>query len=210
MVIVASVQPESRSNFLHLIWFHSSKEGPDHTVQDWPRSGLYGLARFWPNASGSGASQCAKIIRPGSGKMQPAHYLFPTFRLDCFLPHMALITLCKVSLDQIWFWPNGSGPTLRANTSEPIQIRCESDSACLLGNGICAVQMNIVISTWTVVQSVHMYSFYFIYIYLSCARLFRNTEQRFNSLVIFRLWRGVLQEKHMSGRMSWPSATLLV
>ena len=39
-------------DFRHPIRFRSSKEGPDHFVQDWPRSDLDVLVRFWPNASG--------------------------------------------------------------------------------------------------------------------------------------------------------------
>ena len=74
------------------------------------------LAHVWSGWPGQVLAKClwsrsqgAKIIRPGFGKMQPAHYLFPTFPLCCFLPHMSLITLCKVSLDQIWFWLTVSG-----------------------------------------------------------------------------------------------------
>ena len=50
------------SDFLHPVWFLSSKEGPDHTVQNWPRSDLDGLFRFWLNASGPEASGCATCV----------------------------------------------------------------------------------------------------------------------------------------------------
>ena len=44
---------------------------------------------------------------PVSGRMQPAHYQFPAFRLGCGLPQMAPIILCKISPDPIWFWLTG-------------------------------------------------------------------------------------------------------
>ena len=72
-------------------------------------SDLDGLVRFWPNASGPEASWCAGIIGLGSGRMQLACYLFAIFRLCCNLPQIAQITLCKTSLDLIWFWLTVSG-----------------------------------------------------------------------------------------------------
>ena len=97
-------------------------------------------------------SWCAGIIGPGSGKMQLAHYRFPTFRLCCVLPKTALIILCKTSQDPIWIWltMSGLGQTdplwkqaslqeslgpLLANTSaastfSPISLRSS--------NGVCA------------------------------------------------------------------------
>ena len=42
------------SNFQHPVQFHSSKEGPIHTVQNWPRSDLDGPVRFEPNRCGPG------------------------------------------------------------------------------------------------------------------------------------------------------------
>ena len=65
MAIKASVQPElgqiiyARSDFTHPIWFSSSKEGMDHTVQNQPGSNLDGLVRFWPKAPCPEASRCA-------------------------------------------------------------------------------------------------------------------------------------------------------
>ena len=140
----------ARSNFLHPIRFHSCKEGPDHTVQNRPRSNLDGLVRLGPDGSGPETSQCARIIGPSSGRMQLACYQFPTFRLGCILPQMAQTILCTSSLDVIWFWltVSGFGPMdpvrkqagvqeslslLLANVSEPIRIRCKSDPARLLG-----------------------------------------------------------------------------
>ena len=78
MAIVASVLPElgrvvyAGSDFPHPIQFHSSKEGLDHIVQNQHRSKLDGLVRFWPNASGLEACQCARIIWPASGQHLPA------------------------------------------------------------------------------------------------------------------------------------------
>ena len=58
-----------------------SKESLDYSVQNWPGFDLDGLARFWPNASDPEASQCVRITGTSSGRMQLAHYQFPTFRL---------------------------------------------------------------------------------------------------------------------------------
>ena len=64
MAITTSVQPESGrivyagSDFPHPILSRSSKEDPDHVVQNLPRSDLGGLGRFWPNGSGPEASRC--------------------------------------------------------------------------------------------------------------------------------------------------------
>ena len=79
MAITASMQPDldqmiyARFDFLHLIRFHSSNKVLDQTVQNWPGSNLDGLVRFWPNPSGPQASQCARILSPSSGRMQPAN-----------------------------------------------------------------------------------------------------------------------------------------
>ena len=35
---------------------------------------LNGLVRFWPNGSGPEASHCARMIRPGSGRLQPVSH----------------------------------------------------------------------------------------------------------------------------------------
>ena len=68
------------------------------------KSTLDGLVRFWPNACGLEAGQCARIIGPGSGRVLPALYPFPTFRLGCVLPQTVRIITCKTSLDLIWSW----------------------------------------------------------------------------------------------------------
>ena len=86
--------------------FLSFKEGIDHSVQNRTGSDLDGLVRCWFNASGLEVSWCARNIRPGSGKTQPARYQFPTFRPSCILPQMAQFILCKAILDPIWFWLN--------------------------------------------------------------------------------------------------------
>ena len=68
VAIMANMQPKSGQtayagpNFPHQIRFHSSKEGMHHIVQNQPGSDLDGLVRFWPNAPGLEASQCAIII----------------------------------------------------------------------------------------------------------------------------------------------------
>ena len=116
MAVTASVQPESDwiaympdpASCIRFI-FLSFKEGIDHSVQNRTGSDLDGLVRCWFNASGLEASWCTGIIWPGSGKTQPAHYQFPTFRLSCVLPQMAQFILCKASLDPVWFWLHASG-----------------------------------------------------------------------------------------------------
>ena len=151
MAITASVQPESGrmvhtgTDFPHPIRFLSSKEGQDHLVENRPGSDLDGLVRFGPNASGPEASRGVRIMRPGSGKAQPARNQFPTFRLGCVLPQATLIILCKTGPDPIWFlmtvssfWPNGSGPETSVCTRimEPAsgqRFRADPNQACLLG-----------------------------------------------------------------------------
>ena len=134
----------------HPIRFRSSKEGPDHIVQNRAGSDLDGPVRFWPNASGPEASQSARITGPGSSRTQPARYQFPTLRLLVAFFHTrpCMITLRKTRPDPTWFWLTGtyfgqtdpvrkqagvqesSGPLL-ANAAEPIRIGCESDAARL-------------------------------------------------------------------------------
>ena len=95
----------NRSSFSHSMWFRSSKEGSDHIVPNQPGSNLDGLVRFWPNASGLEANRCARIISPGSGRTQPAHYHLPSFRLRSILPSRQPGSYCA-NLARIWF---GSG-----------------------------------------------------------------------------------------------------
>ena len=52
----------ARSNFSHPIRFRSSKEGPDHTVQNWPGFDLDGLVLFWPKKSTTTQTQCADAL----------------------------------------------------------------------------------------------------------------------------------------------------
>ena len=106
MAITASVQPESgrivcMPSPSSRIRFGSvfPKEGPDRIVQNRPGSDLDGLVRLWPNASGPEASRCARIIGPGSGRMQPDRYQFPTFRFGSVLLPTARLVVYKTSLD---------------------------------------------------------------------------------------------------------------
>ena len=94
-----------------------SKEGPDHTVQNWPRSSLGGLVRFGPNASGLKASQCAGIIRPGfwqntTGPLPVSHVQIQlhssTDGPDHMLQNYPRSDL--VLADCVVFGPNRSGP----------------------------------------------------------------------------------------------------
>ena len=77
-----------------------------------------GLVWFLRKASGPEVSQGARIIGHGSGRMQPACYQFPPFRLGCVLPQMVMqghIVQNQpgsdlVLADCVRFWPNRSGP----------------------------------------------------------------------------------------------------
>ena len=51
-------------------------------MQYWPGSDLDGLVRFWPNASGPKACQCARITGSGSGRMPPACYHYTSFPIS--------------------------------------------------------------------------------------------------------------------------------
>ena len=85
------------------------------------------------------------------GRMQPASFQFPTFRLGSVLPQMTWIILCKNRPDLIWCWLTVSGfgqtdlvqkqtsaqessGSLLAKASKLIWIGCEWDPACLLGS----------------------------------------------------------------------------
>ena len=122
-------------------------------MQKRPRSDLDGLIRFWPNASGPEASQCAKFIRPccwqnatslPPGSQFQIQLCSSTDGLDHTVQNQAGFNL--VLADCVRFWPNGSSleasqflllqessGLLLASASEPIQIGCKSDPACLLG-----------------------------------------------------------------------------
>ena len=129
----ACSQNHAGSDFPHPTRVCSFKGGLDHIVQNQPGSNLDGLVRFQPNGSCPEASQCAIIIRPGSGRMQPVYYQFPTFRLSCGLLHgtYGLDHTVQnqpgsdlVLADCVKFWSNGSGP--EANWCARI-IRLTSD-----------------------------------------------------------------------------------
>ena len=103
--VMASVQPElgrivyAGSDFLHPFQLHFSKEGMDHIVQNWLRSDLDGVVRFWPTAFG----------------LLLAHYQFPTFRLGSSADVLENTVQNQpgsnlVPADCVRFWPNGSGP----------------------------------------------------------------------------------------------------
>ena len=115
---MASMQSESGqilyagSNFLHPFQLHFSKEGIDHSVQNQPRSNLDGLVRVWPNTSGLEASWCAGMIRPFSGRMQPACYQ-TWFHSSTNVPDNPVQNQPWSDLvlaDCVRFWPNRSGP----------------------------------------------------------------------------------------------------
>ena len=92
----------------------------------WLRSNLDDLLWFRPDASDLEARWCTRIIRHGSGRIQPAFYQFPTFRLGCVLPQTAQIILCKTSWDPIWFWLTVSG----LGQIDPVWKQVGSKSVC--------------------------------------------------------------------------------
>ena len=125
--VTASVQPESGRivyagpNFPHPIRFRSSKEGPDHIVQNRPGSDLNGWTGFGQTQkSGLEASRCAGIIGAGlwqdatgpppvshfpvCGRTQPAHHQFPTFRF------MAGRNRPTTSFPLSGLWQDATGP----------------------------------------------------------------------------------------------------
>ena len=98
---------------------------------------------IWMAWSGFGPTHHQESLGPILGRTQQACYQFPIFRLGCVLPPTAQIMLCKTRLDQIWFWLTVSlssfgqiDPVWHKNHLAcfwPIQIGCEMDPACLLG-----------------------------------------------------------------------------
>ena len=141
----------ARSNFAHPIWFRSSKEDLDHIVQNQPGCDLDGVVRFWPNTQDPEASQCARIIKPGSGWMQAAHCSFSLSNSVLFF-HRQPGSYCAKPA-QIWFgsgwlcqvlakWVRSgskarehkSSGLVLANASNPVPMRYELDPACLPGS----------------------------------------------------------------------------
>ena len=122
VAIMAIVQPESGriiyawSEFPHPVWFDSSKEGLDPTAQNWSRSDLDGLVRFWANASCPEANSCARIIGPSSGRMQPACTSFPlsdSLKSSTDSPDHTVQNQPRfycVLADYVRFWPKKSSP----------------------------------------------------------------------------------------------------
>ena len=131
---------------MYPICFHSSKEGPDHTVQTQPRPDLDGLVGFW----------LTPLVQKKAGVQESLGLVLA----ECNQPTTSflfsgsdglIVLLRKTSLDHsIWFWltvsgfgqkdkfqeqanVKGSSDLLLASASKPIQIRCKSDQACLLG-----------------------------------------------------------------------------
>ena len=83
--------PDPTSHFQFSSVF--SKESPDLIRMAW--------SGFWQNTSGLEVGQCARFIRPGSGRTQLAHNQFSTFRRGCSRTKMAWIILCKTSPDPV-------------------------------------------------------------------------------------------------------------
>ena len=120
---MASMQPglgrilSAWSDFPHPIQFRFSKGDLDHIVQSRPRSHLDGLSGFgkmhlvWKQVD---VQESSGLV---SGRVLPACYQFPIFRLSSVLPQMAWLILCKnqpgydlVLADCVRFWPKRSRP----------------------------------------------------------------------------------------------------
>ena len=63
----------------------------------------------WPSFGPMHMAQKQESSDLVSGRMQPARYQFPTFRLGSVLPQTSRTILCKTSPDLIWFWLIVSG-----------------------------------------------------------------------------------------------------
>ena len=123
MAASANEQQESarivcaRSDFPHPFQFRFSEEGMGQIAQNRPGSGLDGLVRVWPNASGLEASRCAGIIWPGFWQdvtgPRPVSQFQTLFRSSTGVPDNIVQNQPGSDLvlaDCARFWPNGSGP----------------------------------------------------------------------------------------------------
>ena len=110
-----------------------SKEGMDHIAQNRPGSGLDGLVRVWPNASGLEASWCAGIIGPGfwqdaTGPLPVSHFQ-TRFRSSTDAPDNIVQNQPGSDLflaGCVRFWPDGFGPEASrcARIIRPASGRC--------------------------------------------------------------------------------------
>ena len=91
----------SGSIFQKKAWIMLRKTDPDPIWMVW--SGFGQTCSVWKQAGGQ------ESLGLVSGRMQSAHYQFPTFRLGSILPHTSRIILCKTSRDPIWCWLIVSG-----------------------------------------------------------------------------------------------------
>ena len=77
-----------------------SKKAQIITAQNQPGSDLDDVARFWPDVSGLEASRCARIIGPGSGRLNWPTVSFPLLESAWRVQ----IILCETSLYPSGFW----------------------------------------------------------------------------------------------------------
>ena len=89
------------SIFWKKAWIILCKTDPDPIWMAWSEFSLTHLV--WKQA---GVQESLGLV---SGRTQPAHYQFSTFKLGSILPQMSRIRLCKTSLDPIQSWPTVSG-----------------------------------------------------------------------------------------------------
>ena len=89
-------------------------------------SGFGQMHLVWKEAS------VQELSGPVAGRMQPAHYQFPTFRRSSVLPQTSQIKLCKTSPGPISFWliVPGFGQTVPV----PKQASVQESSIPLLAN----------------------------------------------------------------------------
>ena len=151
---MASIQSESGwvvyagSHLLHPVWFcfsRKKKPGSLWAKQTWIQSGWPG--RFWPNAPCPEAGWCARIVGPSCGRMHPTHYQFPTETFTDSQDHIVQnqprsnLVLTDRRVLAKWIWsrckPLCKNRLACFRPMLPIQFRCKSDPACLLGCNKC-------------------------------------------------------------------------
>ena len=168
--VMASVQPEldriiyhlyAWSNFPHPVQFHFSKEDMDHIY-------IYCTKPIWMACQGLmtrlvwNQAGVQESLGPVSGRMQPVHYTsFPlsdsvAINHRCPGWYYAKPTqirfssgwLCQVLAKQIRSRSKLVCKNHPAIASEPIQIRCELDPACLLSLLALPLQLQWLFTIW--------------------------------------------------------------
>ena len=128
-----------------VLFFKKKKPGSLWAKRTWIQSGWPG--RFWPNAPCPEAGWCARIVGPSCGRMHPTHYQFPTETFTDSQDHIVQnqprsnLVLTDRRVLAKWIWsrckPLCKNRLACFRPMLPIQFRCKSDPACLLGCNKC-------------------------------------------------------------------------